>query len=1312
VQAGEIKAKITADGSGFSSEIESAKSEIKEMAQAIVNAMRDIVRAENSAADARKKAAEEARRAAQEAEKAARQQEAAIKRLGITATLVFAGITKAIKDSISATVEYRNAMMGLGSVAAGAGEDLDEVRKAAEDLASDGLMPLSDAATGLKNLLATGFNLEQSITIMERLKDAAAFGRQGTLEFGEAVRTATEGIKNGNSILVDNAGVTKNLSVMLKEAGISANRLANAADDAQVRMAIFNGILRETRHQVGDAKRLADDLGGSLAGTSTSVNNLKVRLGEAISGPVSRFYSLIKTIVDKITDWIESHQVLAGAITLTAQALAGLVAAIAAVQLIRLTNQVTGLATAFVSLVKSPITWVIMGLLALAGIVGLVIKNWNTLKNATKHLGEAISEYFKQMWHNIKNWLEGVGRGTKAFWQMIKDIFTKGPQRAWQDFVANLQVIRVQTARNYKDMVWDATAFKNDMNKLWKDIKNQVSGFFEPLKLPEVQTGGRPRDEKGGGGDAQGDKANKAFQEALEGLEQYKAQLAEGIKGLTGEALTNELISMHQKIATWIKNNILNVKGLIKTEQERSRVQDMIFKEMLTRYERIAERDNWTTEQRLKNLDAYVTNYAKTLEALNEVDRIRIDLTRQLADEEARAKDEAYQKAMDIYQKETVGLKLTAEERKKIYQEVLAAHLPEAMRSAEAQKAIELQLLQFDREIANERIELAKQWAELEHQITVDRLRRIGAAKEAELADLAKWYADRQEEARGNEELLAEIQQAYIDKQKAIERRYYHEALAAQAEFDAKMLTAQGEYEEAALKQEEARWQKALAQENLSQDEIERINKEHELNVLNIKQEYANERLKIESEYQAKLASLIQTEREKELARNEQQEAEAIAAAKKVGADTTSITEYYRQERERINKKYNDQEKYNLATMQANLLELQGDFLQARLQREEAEWEKIKASGMYSQAELELAEKIHQEKIKQIKEEAAKEQLDIEAQVEIEYLKAKGNFIEAELKEEERRFQALKDSKKYNDEQLQKLEEIHQQKMQAIRDKYAPQYGTGFLARIVGGGFSTPEERKAWESGKDPNTGVNVSWMEQLSRAGTMLVEAIVMQVETIKTTIQAFLSGNWIGAIISIISQTRAFQRAMEVLNSFMGPIIALIDTILMPIIRFIANLWNAVIDGLSGINIFGWRPFAGVKRFRIDTDAWDEQDERDREGPQQSRKSGTQISEITGPTRDLLISLLSPLRNLDILPGLFDSMRTAIYEMRDAFLGYEIPVSPAPALVAAGGTGNTFVIEYMNVEVPDSASMRDVDEFLRLMGDRAQVVAKGRGA
>lgn len=40
---------------------------------------------------------------------------------------------------------------------------------------------------------------------MDRFKNSAAFGRQASLSLGEAVKTATEGLKNENSILVDNA---------------------------------------------------------------------------------------------------------------------------------------------------------------------------------------------------------------------------------------------------------------------------------------------------------------------------------------------------------------------------------------------------------------------------------------------------------------------------------------------------------------------------------------------------------------------------------------------------------------------------------------------------------------------------------------------------------------------------------------------------------------------------------------------------------------------------------------------------------------------------------------------------------------------------------------------------------------------------------------------------------------------------------------------------------------------------------------------------------------------------------------------------
>jgi len=126
----------------------------------------------------------------------------ALKGLAYSAGAAFAAMTLELKKAAGASVELKNSMMGLESVARGVGEDVDRAKRAAQELAADGLMSVADAATGLKNLLAAGFSLDQAITLMERFKDSAAFGRQASLSFGDAVRSATEGIKNGNSILV------------------------------------------------------------------------------------------------------------------------------------------------------------------------------------------------------------------------------------------------------------------------------------------------------------------------------------------------------------------------------------------------------------------------------------------------------------------------------------------------------------------------------------------------------------------------------------------------------------------------------------------------------------------------------------------------------------------------------------------------------------------------------------------------------------------------------------------------------------------------------------------------------------------------------------------------------------------------------------------------------------------------------------------------------------------------------------------------------------------------------------------------------
>lgn len=181
--------------------------------------------------------------------------------------------------AIDSANKYQASLLGLNSVSQYFLGQTRESTEAAKQLSSDGLLPLADAATGLKNLLAAGYGLEDATRLMNAFKDSAAFGRQSSLSFGEAVRSATEGVKNGNSILVDNAGVTKNLSVILTEAGYSAQDLQKASTDVGVRMAILNGIIRETNSQTGDAAKLTETAAGADARLAYQTDQLNVKVG-------------------------------------------------------------------------------------------------------------------------------------------------------------------------------------------------------------------------------------------------------------------------------------------------------------------------------------------------------------------------------------------------------------------------------------------------------------------------------------------------------------------------------------------------------------------------------------------------------------------------------------------------------------------------------------------------------------------------------------------------------------------------------------------------------------------------------------------------------------------------------------------------------------------------------------------------------------------------------------------------------------------------------------------------------------------------
>lgn len=304
--------------------------------EAAARAAREQVVAEQDAQTARitairaaeaesKRASEEAARAAEEAAERTKQAQAQV---AAAATAAFAGIVLAIRGAIEAANEYNNAMVGLNSLAEGTGQDFGDLQAAAEDLASDGLMTVADAAASLKNLLARGFSADEAVDMLERLKDAAAFGRQSSLSLGEAVRSASEGIKNENSILVDNAGVTKNVAVMWEEYAATIGKSAANLTQAEKRQAEYNGIMQETAYQVGDAARYAEAFAGKQAALEAATLRVNQALGASVQGALTPLVQILTPLADALAWVIEKFPGVSAGATAALTAMVALTAVV------------------------------------------------------------------------------------------------------------------------------------------------------------------------------------------------------------------------------------------------------------------------------------------------------------------------------------------------------------------------------------------------------------------------------------------------------------------------------------------------------------------------------------------------------------------------------------------------------------------------------------------------------------------------------------------------------------------------------------------------------------------------------------------------------------------------------------------------------------------------------------------------------------------------------------------------------------------------------------------------------------------------
>ena len=237
------------------------------------------------------------------ANKASSKISTSLSKIGKAVAVAFSvtAITKFGKECLNVATETSNAWIGLNSILVGQGKSFEKAKSFINDYISDGLVPLNNAVTAYKNLAARGYSSDQIEKTMTALKNSATFGRQSTYSLGEAVQTASEGLKNENSILVDNAGVTKNVAKMWEDYAKSIGKSTNNLTQQEKIQAEVNGILAETKFQSNNAAIYTNTYSGKVAMLNQAFTNMKTAIGNVIQPIAKLLVPIITAATNAIT---------------------------------------------------------------------------------------------------------------------------------------------------------------------------------------------------------------------------------------------------------------------------------------------------------------------------------------------------------------------------------------------------------------------------------------------------------------------------------------------------------------------------------------------------------------------------------------------------------------------------------------------------------------------------------------------------------------------------------------------------------------------------------------------------------------------------------------------------------------------------------------------------------------------------------------------------------------------------------------------------------------------------------------------------
>lgn len=316
--------------------------------------------------------------------------------MSATAVVALGKIVGAIKDCVNEYNSYTQAMSSLENVSQYTGESMSEFSNIMNKFGA--YMTKADLATTIKNFSLMGMSAQQTEQMLEALTNSAIRNRNANYTVSEAVRVASEGYRQGLSTLSDSAGVTENLSVMLDNYAKSIGKTASQLTEAEKNQAYLNRTMYAAEPFAGAMSGYMETLAGKQGQYSQAMRETQVAYAEALEPTLKNLTEMGTGILTFLNEAIEKNPSLVAGTTAFTVTLAGATIAIIALTAAKKAyTTATGLATvstkAFTkALLANPITWWIVGISTVVGLITTTVSKFNDLKNSLDGVKEKFNE--------------------------------------------------------------------------------------------------------------------------------------------------------------------------------------------------------------------------------------------------------------------------------------------------------------------------------------------------------------------------------------------------------------------------------------------------------------------------------------------------------------------------------------------------------------------------------------------------------------------------------------------------------------------------------------------------------------------------------------------------------------------------------------------------------------------------------------------------------------------------------------------------------------------------------------------------------